>query len=77
VELILTITLALSEPNDNMAKLPTAISKINFPAFYCSPVQASIPQWTVPQLSIMVIYNSTWSVLIQWIMFILSGDNLT
>jgi len=23
--------------------------------------------WTVPQLSVMIIYNSTWSVLIQWI----------
>jgi len=23
------------------------------------------PQWTVPQLSIMIIYNSTWSILIQ------------
>jgi len=34
-------------------------------------------QWTVPQLSIMIIYNSTWSFLIQWIMDILSGDNLT
>ena len=24
-------------------------------------------QWKVPQLSIMVIYNSTWSILIKWI----------
>ena len=38
---------------------------------------AGIQQLTVPQLSIMVIYNSTWSILIQWIMDILSGDNLT
>ena len=33
--------------------------------------------WTVPQLSIMVIYNSTWSILIQWIRDIVSGDNMT
>ena len=24
-------------------------------------------QWTVPQLSVMIIYDSTWSILIQWI----------
>jgi len=24
-------------------------------------------QWTVPQLSVMIIYNSTWSILIQWV----------
>jgi len=35
-----------------------------------------IQQWTVPQLSIMIIYNSIWSILIQWITGILSGDNL-
>ena len=23
-------------------------------------------QWTVPQLSIIIIYNSKWSILIQW-----------
>ena len=34
-------------------------------------------QWTVPQLSIVIIYNSTWSILIQKIRIILSGDNLT
>jgi len=34
-------------------------------------------QWTDPQLSIMIIYNSTWSILIQSIRIILSGDNLT
>jgi len=34
-------------------------------------------QWSVSQLSIMIIYNSSWSILIQWISFILSGDNLT
>ena len=34
-------------------------------------------KWTVPQLSIMIIYNSTRSILIQWIRDILSGDNLT
>jgi len=31
---------------------------------------------TVPQLSIMIIYNSTLSILIQWIRDLLSGDNL-
>ena len=36
-----------------------------------------IVEWTVPQLSIMIIDNSTWSVLIQWIKVVLSGDNLT
>jgi len=34
-------------------------------------------QRTDPQLSIMVIYNNTWSILIQRIRVILSGDNLT
>ena len=34
-------------------------------------------QWTVLQLSIMIIYNSTWPILIQQIRIILSGDNLT
>jgi len=34
-------------------------------------------QWTVPQLSIMIIYNSTWSILMQWIWVELSGDKLT
>ena len=34
-------------------------------------------QWTVPQLSIMIIYNCAWSVLIQQIRIILSSDNLT
>ena len=33
--------------------------------------------WTVPQLSIIIIYNSTWSILIQWIRNKLSCDNLT
>ena len=32
--------------------------------------------WTVPQLSIMIIYNCTWSILIQSIRIILSSDNL-
>ena len=43
--------------------------------FLCAPL-ADV-QWTVPQLSIMIIYNSTWSILIQKIRIILSGDNLT
>ena len=34
-------------------------------------------KWTVPQLSVIIIYNSAWSILIQWLRFILSGDNLT
>jgi len=34
-------------------------------------------QWTVRQLSIMIIYNSTWSILIQWTRDILLGDKLT
>ena len=33
--------------------------------------------WTDPQLSIIIIYNSTWSIVIQYIRIILSGDNLT
>ena len=33
-------------------------------------------QWTVPQLSIMIIYNCTWSILIQQIRILLSADNL-
>jgi len=37
----------------------------------------SVGEWTIPQLSIMIIYNSTWSILIQWIRDILSGDSLT
>jgi len=28
-------------------------------------------------MSIIIIYNSTWSILIQWIRIKLSGDNLT
>ena len=41
-------------------------------------IQISIPnQWTVPQLSIMIIYNRTWSILIEQFRIILSGDNLT
>jgi len=34
-------------------------------------------QWKGPLMSILIIYNSTWSILIQWIRVILSGDNLT
>ena len=40
-------------------------------------ITSTLEQWTVPQLSIMIIYNSTWSILMQWIRDILSGDNLT
>ena len=38
-----------------------------------------LSEWrmTVPQLSIIIIYNSTWSTLIQQIRIKLSGDNLT
>ena len=28
-------------------------------------------QWAVPELSIVIIYNSTWSILIQWIRIII------
>ena len=31
---------------------------------------------SVPQLSIMIIYNSTWSILVSWISDILSGDKV-
>jgi len=34
-------------------------------------------QWTVPQLLIMIIYNCTLSILIQYIRIILSADILT
>ena len=34
-------------------------------------------QWNVPQMSIIIIYNSTWSILIQQIRIKLSGNNLT
>jgi len=49
----------------------------------CSPTRIGLALltgtklWTVLQLSVMIIYNSTWSILIQWIRDILSGDNLT
>ena len=36
-----------------------------------------VQQWTVPQLSNLIIYNCTWSILIQQIRIILSADNLT
>ena len=42
-----------------------------------SQLWGTTDQWTVPQLSIMIIYNSAWSILIQWIRDILSGNNLT
>jgi len=41
-----------------------------------SPIYLS-RQWTVPQLSTMIIYNGSWLKLIQWIKVILSGDKLT
>jgi len=34
-------------------------------------------QWIVLQLSILIIFNGTWSILIQWIRVMMSGDNLT
>ena len=37
----------------------------------------AITKWPVPQPSIMIIYTGTWSILIQRIMVMLSGDNLT
>jgi len=36
-----------------------------------------VSKWTVPRVSIMIIYNSTWLILIQWILVQMSGDNLT
>jgi len=58
-------------------------SKAGFGGYEVSTVngiahgQWTAEEWTVPQLSIMIIYNSTWSILIQLIRIILSGDNLT
>ena len=40
-------------------------------------VKLITPRWTIPQMSIIIIYNITWSILIQWIRIKLSGDNLT
>jgi len=34
-------------------------------------------EWSVPQLLSVIIYNSTWLILIQWITVLWSGDNLT
>jgi len=45
--------------------------------FECCPWPMQPHQWTVPQLSIMIIYNCIWSNLIQLIRIILSADNLT
>ena len=42
----------------------------------CETISAH-SKWTVKQLSIMIIYNSKWSIFIQYIRFILSGDYLT
>ena len=39
-------------------------------------VSRKLQEWTVPQLSIMIIYNCTQSILIQQIRMILSADNL-
>ena len=36
-----------------------------------------LSQWTVPQLTIMIIYDSTWSMLIHWISVKLTGANMT
>ena len=46
-------------------------------AFFSSSGRLIIDQWTVPHLSIIIIFNSSWSILIQWIRDILVGDNLT
>jgi len=47
--------------------------------WFSHPPQLSVNhrQWRVPQQSIMITYNSKWSILIQKIRIILSGDNLT
>ena len=34
-------------------------------------------QWIVPQLSIRINYNGTWSILIQWLIGLWWNDNLT
>ena len=44
---------------------------------YTQKKRRGVGVWTVPQLSVLIIYNSSWSTLIQWIWHILSGDNLT
>jgi len=69
-------------------KRPNAVSRhnINKQEWVSHPVNDGkiinrppdyLDKWTVPQLSIMIIYNCKWSILIQWIRDILSGDNLT
>ena len=40
-------------------------------------LQQYLALWTVARLSIMIRYNSTWSMLIPWIEVVLSGDYLT
>ena len=56
--------------NNTFGRGPTVI-------FLLGPLITIASVWTVPQLSFMIIYYSTWSILIQWIRAILSGDNLT
>jgi len=55
--------------------LTTNVKKANSSEHFNKAVTANLPNdlsiawllWTVPQLSIKIIYNSTWSNLIQWI----------
>jgi len=42
----------------------------------CAPCVMWDDQWTVSQLSNMIIYNSAWSILILWIIIIMSDDNV-
>jgi len=46
-------------------------------AFYSLTIKYRYYEWTVPQLSIIIIYSNTWSFLIQWVRVIFSGENLT
>jgi len=45
--------------------------------FFGMSYDQTAEEWTVPQMSIIIMYNSTWSILIQKIRIKLSGDNLT
>ena len=51
------------------------VSCLSLPGLYSSSPPPQ--EWTVPQLSVMIIYNCTWSILIQQIRITLLRDNLT
>jgi len=48
----------------NVKSIPAILSGIGGHFKFC-PYINWLHRWTVPQLSIMIIYNSTWSILIQ------------